>query len=212
MSYSTPEGAKFQYSTTFAGALNVTAATNAAESVLSVAAHGLVTDDEFLFMSGWEDANQSVFRANNLSAGTLGAKSLDTSSTVFYPAGSGVGTIQKISGWLDIPQVLGINADGGDAKFTSVEPLSSRNGLQIPVGFNPGKTTLSLGYDPTNATYKAMLALGRNYTKVALRIIGGGGAIYGYGYMSTSEVPKMSKGNVNTVDCVLSFQGRTIGY
>lgn len=212
MSYSTPEGSKFQFSTSFGSAVTVSAASNASESVLSATAHGLVTDDEFLFLSGWEDANQSVFRANNLTSNTLGAKGLDSSSTVFFPSGSGTGTIQKVTSWTDIPQVLGVNADGGDAKFINVDPVSSRNGLQIPAGFNGGKITLNLGYDPTNANYKTMLALGRVFTKCAFRIIGGGGAVYGYGYMVTSEVPKMSKGNVNTVDCVLAFQGRTIGY
>lgn len=212
MAYNFPEGARFQFSTTFAAALSVTAATNANPSVLSVAAHGLVDGDEFLFNSGWEDANNSIFKADMLTAGTLSPLGLNTTNNVFYPTGTGVGSIQKISNWTDIPQVLTVGGDGGDAKFTQVTPLASRNGIQIPTGFNPAKTTLSLGHDPANMTYQAMLDISRTFTKCAFRIVGGGGTTYGYGYMVVSEQPKMQSGQVNTVDCAISMLGRVISY
>lgn len=212
MSYNVPEGARFQYSTTFGTAKTVTIASNANPSVLTAVAHGLVDGDEFLFNSGWEDAKDSIFQADQLTADTLGVLGLNTTSTVFYPSGTGIGTIQKITGWTDIPQVLTVGGDGGGARFTSVNPVAARNGIQIPTGFEASKTTLGLGHDPLNATYKAMLDISRTFTKCAFRIINGSSSVYGYGYMLVGEQPKMQSGQVNMVDCVLSYQGRVISY
>lgn len=212
MSYNFPEGARFQYSTTFGAAKTVTIASNANPAVLTAASHGLVDGDEFLFNSGWEDAKDSIFQADQLTADTLGVLGLNTTNSVFYPSGTGIGTIQKITDWTDIPQVLTVGGDGGGARFTSVNPVASRNGIQIPTGFEPAKTTLGLGHDPANATYQAMLDISRTFQKCAFRIVGGGGTTYGYGYMVVSEQPKMQNNQVNMVDCVVSFQGRVISY
>lgn len=212
MSYNFPEGSKFQFSTSFAAAVTVTAATNANPSVLSAAVHGLATDDEFLFTSGWEDATNSIYRALNLTSGTLSPKGLDTTNTNFFGIGSGTGSIQKVTGWTDIPQVLTVGNSGGDARFTTVQPLAARNGIQIPTGFNPATTTLTLAHDPALAAYQTMVGLSRTQSKVAFRILGGGGAMYGYGYMSVSEIPQMQSGQVNQVNCAISFLGRLISY
>lgn len=214
MSYYFPEGSKFQFSTTLASAVTVSAASNANPAVLTTsAAHGYATDDEFLFTSGWEDATNSIFRANNLTATTLGVKGLNTTSTTFYAAGSGVGTIQKVTGWTDIPQVLSISTSGGDPKFTTVTPLASRNAMNIPTGFNPSSITLTLGHDPSLAAYQTMLDLSRTLSKVAIKMILGGGAVtYGYGYINVAETPAISSGQVNQVQAAITILGRTISY
>lgn len=212
MSYFFPEGAKFQFSTTFAATKSVTAASNANPTVLTSVAHNYVDGDEFLFLSGWEDASNSIFQADQLTADTLAAVGLDTTNTQFFSAGTGTGTIQKVSNWTDIPQVLSISNSGGDPRYTDVQPLSARNGIKIPTGFNAATITLNLGHDPQNATYKTMVNIARTQQKVALRIVGGGATVYGYGYMSVSEVPQMQSGQVNQVQCAISLLGRTISY
>lgn len=212
MAYNFPEGAKFQFSTTFAAAKSVTIATNASPAVLTAVGHGFVDGEEFLFNSGWEDATNSIFRADQLTVDTLTALGLNTLNNVFFSPGTGIGSIQKVSNWYDIPQVLTVGGDGGDPKFTQVQPLAARNGIQIPTGFNPAKTTLSLGHDPANATYQMMLDISRTFTKCAFRIVGGGGTSYGYGYMIVNEKPKMNSGQVNTVDCAITSLGRDISY
>lgn len=212
MAYNFPEGSKFQFSTTFASAKTITAASNASPAVLTSVAHGFVDAEEFLFTSGWEDATNSVFRADQLTADTLGVLGLNTTNTAFFASGTGVGTIQKISNWTDIPQVLTISNSGGDARFTTVQPLASRNGIQIPTGFNAATTTLTLAHDPLLANYQTMLDISRSLTKVAFRILGSSGASYGYGYMSVSENAQKSAGQVDQVQCAISMLGRTISY
>lgn len=212
MSFNLPEGAKFQFSTALAAAKPVSTITNASPAVATATAHGLATDDEFLFISGWEDATNAIYRANNLTADTFGIKGLDASNTNFFGVGSGIGTVQKITGWTDIPQVLTIGNSGGDARFTTVQLLSSRNAIQLPTGFNAASVTLTLAHDATLASYQTMLGISRNFTKVAFRVLMSGSVSYGYGHMSVSEVPQMQSGQVNQVNCAISFVGRPISY
>ena len=213
MAYSLPEGSSQQFSNTFATSKAISAVTNANPAVATCASHGYVTGDEILLTSGWEDATDSVYKVEVVDASTFKILGLDTSDTNYFPAGTGAGSAQKISGWTAIPQVLTISSSGGDARFTDVNPLSKRNGIRIPTGFNASSITLSLGFDATNANYKAMIGISRSLSKVAFRqVLSGGSVQYGYGYLNVSEFPKLNNNQVNTVDAAMTFLGRTMSY
>lgn len=215
MSYSIPEGSKFFYSTSFASATTVASATNANPSVVTTVGHGYVDNDELLVTNGsWEDALDTIWRANQLTADTYQILGLDSSDTNFFAAGGLAGaSVQKVSSWVEIPQVLTIATQGGDPRYTQVNPLSRRNGFQIPTGFNPSSVTLTLGHDPSNATQQAMVGISRRLSKVAFKMtLSGGAAAYGYGFMAVSEVPVLNVNQVNTITAAFAMQGRTISY
>ncbi len=213
MAYYFAEGSKIQFTQTIAAAKTVTVATNANPCVMTSVAHGYTTGDEILLTTGWEDATDSVYKITVLTADTFSVSGLDTTNTSFFAVGSGVGTAQKLSGWLDIPQVLTISASGGDARFTEISPLAKRNSIKVPTGFNATSVTLSLGHDAAQANYITMLGIARNLSKVAIKMVISGGAVtYGYGYMSVSETPKLNVNQANTVDAALTILGRTVSY
>lgn len=213
MAYYFPEGSSQQFANTFAAAKTITALTNANPAVATSTAHGYATNDEILLTSGWEDATQTVYKVTTIDANSFSIQGLDTSNTSFYPSGTGAGTAQKISGWTAIPQVLSISASGGDARFTDVSPLSKRNSIKIPTGFNATSVTLSLAHDAANANYITMLGISRNLSTVAIKqVISGGSVTYGFGYMSVSEMPKLNNNQVNSVDCAITILGRAISY
>ena len=213
MAYSLPEGSSQQFSNTLAAAKTITAITNANPAVATCTAHGYTTGDEIKLSSGWEDANDSVYKIESVDANSFKILGLDSTNTSFFPAGSGGGSAQKLSAWTAIPQVLTISASGGDARFTDVNPLAKRNGIRIPTGFNATSVTLSLGFDATTPAYKTMVGISRSLSKVAFKqVLSGGSVQYGYGYMSVSEFPKLNNNQVNTVDAALTFLGRTMSY
>lgn len=213
MAYFFPEGSSQQFSQTFAAAKTITALTNANPAVATSTAHGYATNDEILLTSGWEDATDSVYKVTVIDANSFSIQGLDTSNTSFFPAGTGTGSAQKLSGWTAIPQVLTINSSGGDARFTDVAPLSRRNAVKIPTGFNATSVTMSLAHDASNANYQTMLGISRALTKVAFKqVISGGATTYGYGYMNVSEMPKLNNNQVNTVDAAITVLGRSISY
>lgn len=213
MSYFFPEGSKFYFSTTFASAKTITALTNADPAVATSVAHGYSDLDEILLSSGWEDATDTVFQVDQLTADTFEIEGLNSVDTNFYATGTGTGTAQKISGWTEIPQVLTIATQGGDARFTTISPIARRNSINVPTGFNPTSISLTLGHDPANANYKTMLGISRALTKVAFKMVLSGGSVtYGYGYMSVSEAPSLNVNQANTVSAAISLLGRAISY
>jgi Phage tail tube protein, TTP len=215
MGYNFPEGSSFQFCalSDFAAAKTVTAITNAAEAVASATTHGYADNDELVFFSGWEDATDTMYRANQLTADTFGLVGLDSSSTSFFPTGGGAGTTQKVGTWSTIPQVLSIGTSGGDARFSTFTPLARRNALSVPIGFNPSVITLTMGHDASNATFAEMLAISRTLEKVGFKmVLGSGGTTYGFGYMAVQEFPALNSGQPNQVSCVLSLIGKAISY
>lgn len=213
MAYYFPEGSKIYFSTTFAGAKTVSAVTNADPAVATSTSHGYSDNDEVLFTSGWEDATDSVYMVDQQSADTFKLLGLNTADTTWFSAGSGTGTAQKISSWVEVPQVLGITSQGGDARFTTVEPLAKRNAVNVPTGFNPTSINLTLAHDPANANYQAMQTVARSLTKVAFKLVLSGGATaYGYGYMNVNEMPSLNRNQVNSVAASISLLGRMVSY
>jgi len=207
------EGSSQQFSQTFAAAKTITVMTNANPAVATSVAHGYTTGDEILLTTGWEDLTDTVVKITVLSADTFSLSGVDTSNVAFFPAGSGTGSAQKISGWTVIPQVLTISGSGGDARFTDVQLLAKRNSLKIPTGFNAVSVTMSLAHDPAQAAYITLQGISRNLSKVAFKQVVSGGAItYGYGYISVSEMPKLNSNQVNTVDAAMTVIGRAISY
>lgn len=214
MAYAFPEGAKFFFSTTFAAAKTLATMSNANPCVCGSVAHGYVDNDELLIASGWEDATDTVFKADQFTADTFALLGLDTTNTGFYSAGGGANsTAQKISGWTEIPQVLTIATSGGDPRFTTINPLARRNGINVPTGFNPTSITLTLGHDASNASYQSMLAISRTLSKCAFKMqLSGGAVTYGYGYMAVSEMPSLNNNQANQVQAAISLLGRAMSY
>lgn len=213
MAYYFPEGSKIYFSSTFAGAKTVSAVTNANPAVATSTSHGYSDGDEVLFASGWEDATDSVYKADQLTADTFSLLGLNAADTTWFASGSGTGTTQKISSWVEVPQLLSVTSQGGDARFTTVDLMAKRNSINVPTGFNPTSINLTLAHDPSNANYQTMQTVARSLTKVAFKLVLSGGATaYGYGYMNVSEMPQLNRNQVNSVAASISLLGRMISY
>lgn len=213
MAFYTADGSKFYFSETFASPKSVTALTNANPAVATSTAHGLIDGDEVLLLSGWEEATENVFKIDQLTVDTFGLLGLDSSNTTFHPIGAGIGSVQKISTWIEMPQVMTIQTSGGDPRFIDVQLLASQYASRIPTGFNPVSTTLTMAHDPSSLVYQQMLGISRIRKLVAFKIaVAGGGVSYGYGYLSASEAPSLQSGQVNQVQVAMTFQKRIVSY
>lgn len=213
MAYNFPEGSKFYVSSTFASSKTISGLTNANPAVATASSHGYSDQDEVLLTSGWEDATDSVYKVDVQDSNSFQVLGLNTTDTDWFAAGTGTGGAQKISSWIEIPQVLTISTTGGDPRFTTISPLAKRNSINVPTGFNAMTITLTLGHDAENANYQEMLNLTRTLTKVAFKMVLSGGATsYGYGHIAVSEMPQLNLNQANQVTASLSFLGRAISY
>lgn len=208
-----PEGSKFFFSETFATAKGITALTNASPALATSAAHGYVDNNEILLTSGWEDASASVWRVDTIDANSFTVLGLDSTDVNYYAPGGGTGTAQLVGPWTEIPQVLDITSNGGDPRFTQINPLSRRNAINMPTGFNPASIELRIGHDPNLAALATMRSISRRLSKCAFKMtLSNGAAAYAYGTLAISEIPTMASGQPITVRAALSVDGRMISY
>ena len=213
MAYYFAEGSKFYFSSTFAAAKTITVMSNANPALATSVSHGYSDNDEILLISGWEDATDSIYRIDQQSVDTFDVDGLNTTDTDWFPSGSGTGSAYKISSWVEIPQVLNVQPQGGDPRMTNIEPIAKRNSIAVPTGFNAASIQLTMGHDPANASYLLMVNISRTLAPVAFKMtISGGAVAYGYGYLGVSEVPQLAKNQPNTVQASISVLGRFISY
>lgn len=215
MAYYTAVGAKVQYSTTFGTPKTVTGISNAAQAVAQATAHGFSNGDELLLLNGWEDAGEAIWRAADVATNSLELEGLDSSDSDWFPSGSAsAGTLQLVSDWKDIGQILEINNTGGGRRDITVTPISRRNPIQIPIGFEASGIDFVLGWDPERSEQQDLDKISRRLSqKVALRfLLSGGAKLYAYGYISKTPIPQIGAGDVLRAQVSCSFLGMVSTY
>jgi Phage tail tube protein, TTP len=215
MAYSFPEGSTFYFSpvASFGAPKTVTGISTASPAVATSVAHGYSDGNIVLLTSGWEDATDTLYEVDQLSADTFSLLGLDSTNTSWYDPTASAGTAKLVSTWTSIPQVLTISTAGGDPRFTTFTPLARRTAINVPTGFNATSITLTLGYDQANANYQAMLAVSRALTQVGFKMaLSGGVTTYGFGYMAVSEVPALNVNQPNQVTAVFTLLGKAMSY
>lgn len=215
MAYLTAVGSKFLYSTTFGTKKTVTSISNADPAVATSTAHGYANGQELLLINGWEDASESIWRAQDVDANTLELEDLDTSDTEWFPSGTAsAGSLQLVTDWQEIGQVLEVSNTGGGRRDITVSPISRRNSIVLPAGFEASGIDFTLGFDPSRIDQKAMDKISRRLSqRVAFKfIIPGGAKLYAYGFLQKSGVPQIASQDVMKVNVSCSFLGMVSTY
>lgn len=213
--YLTAVGSKFFYSTTFGPKKPVSGVSNAEPAIVNAAAHGFANGNELLLLNGWEDASESIWRAQDVAAGTLELEDLDTSDAEWFPTGAASqGSLQLVSDWREIGQVLEVSNTGGGRRDITVSPLARRNSIVLPAGFEASGIDFVLGYDPSRVDQKAMDKISRRLShRVAFKfVLPGGAKLYAYGFLQKSGVPQLASQDVVKVNVSCSFLGMVSTY
>lgn len=209
MSYKTIIGSKMFLGLTLATpAKTLVGISNADPAVATVTAHGYSDGDEVLHFSGWEDFNESIFRVDQLTADTYGLPGYDSTDTDWFPAGTGGGTVQKITSWQEITQVLNVVKNGGGPRRITANPISQRRAVSKTVGREAESFTLTLGFDNSLAAQQTLRAAARRFKKLPFKfLINGGGYGYAYGEVSMSEIPSFDTQRFMEVEVDISMEG-----
>lgn len=213
MAHYFPEGTRLFYSVTLGSARTITGITNANPPVVSATAHGFVDNNEVLINSGWEEINESVFKVDQLTVDTFSLLGLDATSTTLFPAGSGAGTAQLISNWVEVQQLLNVSTQGGNVTYGDIPLLGRRLPLRQAIGVEPMTFNFEVSHDPALTSQIALIGLSRVRAKVALRLLVSGVApILGYGQIDLNPVPQMARGQVNRLQGSFSMNGVPTAY
>lgn len=209
-----PTGTTFFVASAYTVSQNVTAISNASEAVVTCTAHGYANGDVVEITSGWGRLNKRVFRIKAVVANNFTLEGADTSSTTYFPAGSGVGTVRKISTFTQVVQVLAINSSGGDPKNVTYKYMESDVEFNINDGFGSQQMTLDLDADSIGtAGYTAVKSLTEVQTDSCLRINTRNGAlIYQPATFALNEAVQFQDGQVNRVRLAVNSNGRLVRY
>lgn len=213
MAYTLPNGSTIHIGALSGTALTVTLATNAAPCVMTSATHGLSNGDYVMVQSGWSRLTDRVFRVANVAADTFELEGTDTSDTDIYPAGSGVGSAEKVSSWTQLTQVLGVTSQGGEQQYATYQPLEGDREVRIPTIKSGGGLDIEVGDDPTLAGFVAAQAANDDRVARAVRITNANGSkSLFYSYVSADKVPQMNVNQVQTSRVSLSHLNEAVRY
>jgi hypothetical protein len=204
MAFTLSTGTAVAVAKTYGSAVNMTAITNAAEAVATLAAgHGVVVGDYLELTSGWGRLNGRIVRAKTVVTNDVTLEGINTVSTTLYPAGTGTGTIRRITAWDSVNQIKELSLSGGDQQFADITTLDDVVAKQIPTIRNAQALSIQAFDDPTLAYYNTVVAYAEQSTQAAVRLsFPNGSKIVANGYWSVKKVPEVARNEalVTTLD------------
>lgn len=209
-----PTGSTFFVASTIASAKTVSSVTNATEAVVTSTAHGYSNGDVVIMFSGWGRLNKRAFRIKSVTTDTFVLEGCDTSSTTFFSAGSGIGTVQKISTWTQVTTVMNPKTNGGDPKKVTYKFIESDVEYSINDGFAATDYEIELDADSIGgAGYTALKSLTDLQTDTVLRIITKSGSFNLIPCtVALNESVQMQEGQINRVKAVFNGNNRAVRY
>lgn len=211
MALQLPNGSTIHIGSQVAALKNVTAATNAAETVLTANAHGLANGDFVIYRGGWSRLANRVFRVTGVDANSFKLEKQDTSDAQQFPAGQGIGTVQKITAWTWLSQILEVSTSGGEQQFYNFAFLEDDFERQIPTTESAASLTIKLADDPTLAGYIAAKKAADSAGEVALQIKLKNGSVLSYlGYLSLNETPTLTRNEAMAVTVTFSLSSKPV--
>lgn len=209
-----PTGTTFYVASTIASAKNTTVVTNASEAVVTSAAHGYSNGDFVLVTSGWGRLNKRAFRIKSVTTDTFVLEGCDTTNTTFFPAGTGIGTVSKVSTFTQITTVMRPNSSGGDPKTVAYKFIES----DVEYSINDGFTATNYGFDLDadaigTAGYTALKTLTDVQTDTIMKMVTRSGSILLVPCtVALNEAVNLQDGQINAVKVAFNGNNRAVRY
>ncbi len=199
---------------TYGTAVTMTAITNAAEAVATLGAgHGVVVGDYLEVTSGWDLLSARIVRAKTVATNDVTFEAINTVDVGRYPAGTGVGTIRRITGWTNISQITrDFSVSGGGQNYANITTLVDAIEKQIPTTRSPVEVVLPVYDDPALPWYSVVNAASDSAAATALRMsFPGGSKLVANAYWSLQNVPTIEDSTLRS-QVALSFAAQPTRY
>lgn len=209
MAVSLPNGATIHIASAYTSAKNITAASNAAECVITCTAHGFSNGDFVEITSGWSDLNGGIFRISSVTTDSFKLEGINTANVLDFPAGAGIGQCRKINTWVQLMQILEFGTEGGEQQFVNYSVLEEDIEHQIPTVQSAINIKFSMIDDPDLIGYKVARDVSRLKGLVAMRILTKSKSVITYnGYLSMNEMPTMTKNEVMKINLTYALSAK----
>lgn len=208
-------GSQFAIASAYGTAKVFSSITNAAEAVASFAADpSLAAGDIVEVTSGWGRLDKRVVRVKTVT-GTgpylVTLEGVNTTDTNLYPAGSGAGSVRKITTWQAITQIADISASGGEQNYADASDLDDSDDKQLPSNRSAEALQLTVHHDPALAWVGVVdAAVG---VATALRIVyPSGGRMLANAFWSRRTTPQITRNETLKSSLDLTYAARPIEY
>lgn len=207
-------GAIFAIAKTYGSAVNMTALTNAAEAVATLAAgHSCVVGDYLEVTSGWGRLNGRIVRVKTVATNDVTFEGINTVSTTVYQAGTGTGTIRRITAWTNLSQVQEISSSGGEVQFADITAIDDVVAKQMPTIRSPVTMSLTMFDDPTLAWYADVVTADEARTPYGLRISSPNGSkLVANAYWNVQRVPQLASNQPAKTQLTLTYAAEPVRY
>lgn len=209
-----PTGSTFYIASTIASSKATTVVTNATEAVVTVVGHGYSNGDFVVVTSGWGRLNRRAFRIKSVTTDTFVLEGAETSNTTYFPAGTGVGTVSKVSTFTQITTVMAPSSSGGEPKTVAYKFIESDVEFNINDGFSATSYTIELDADAIGtAGYTALKSLTDVQTDTILKIVTRSGSILLVPCtVALNEAVSFQDGQINKVKASFNGNNRAVRY
>lgn len=202
-----PTGSTFYIASAYGSPKTTTIVSNASEAVVTSAGHGYSNGDVIEITSGWGRLNLRVFEISGVTTDTFKLTGQDTTSTTYFPIGTGIGSCREVTTFTQITSVMNPASSGGDPKTVTYKFVESDVEFSINDGFGATSYTMEIDADAVaSAGYVALKALTEVQTTTCLKVVTRSGSrIYQPCTVALNEAIRMQDGQINRVNC--SFNG-----
>jgi len=213
MSVSLPNGALISIASGYGSALPVTVLTNANPAVATSTAHGLLNGDFVEVTSGWSRLTNKVVRVTGVTANTFNLENIDSSLVSIYPAGGGLGTVRKVTGYTQLSQILSSASNGGEQQFLEYQFLESDAQKRIPTFKSASGLTFSVADDATQPGYILASVANDDRLPRAVKASLPSGSVISYNaYISINKTPSLTVNEIMAVEATMSLLAEPVRY
>ena len=164
--------------------------------------------------SGWGRMNRRAFRVKSVTTDTFVLEGAETSSTTYFPAGTGIGTASKLSTFTQITTVMSPTSSGGEPKNVAYKFIESDVDYNINDGFTATSYAVDLDADAIGtAGYTALKTLTDVQTDTVLKVVTRSGSILLVPCtVALNESVSMQDGQINRVKATFNGNNRAVRY
>lgn len=209
-----PSGTTLAVASLFAAAKTVTAISNAAEASVSCTAHGFQVGDIVQLYSAWGRLNRRAVKVKSVTTDAFVAENIDTTNLEFFPAGSGGGTVRKVTTFTQISKYLNANQSGGEPKKVTVRFMDEDTETSLNDGFTAITESFDIDADQFGTVaYNTLRGLSEVQTDTILKkTLKSGTVIFTPCKVAMNENVKMADGSIMTNAVSIDGNGRITRY
>lgn len=207
-------GTTVAIASTYGSSVAMSAITNATQAVATLAAaHGVVVGDFLEVTSGWSLLDGRIVRVSAVSTNDVTFETINTVSTTNYPAGSGTGSIRRITAWTQITQLTSeMQIAGGDQQYADVTTLQDRTQRQIPTRRSPVTGTLPGYFDAALGWVSTVRTASDGAIATGVRFVyPNANRTVGNAYWSLNDIPTISDNTLRS-QISLTFAATPVTY